>query len=85
MGSSQEHTTAVGLGIVDTIRNADALGGGTKVMIVDRRGGLLPLHSRVLKVTDQLPLFSIHAQDRIATLFKLIALPAKIAELAVAV
>src|ERR1700683_4054589 len=52
VGSSQEHRTAVGLGIVDAIRNADPLGGGTEVMIVDIRGGLLPFHSRVLEVTD---------------------------------
>ena len=85
VGSSQEHTAAVGLGIVDAIRNADALGGGTEVMIVDIGGGLLPFNSGILEVTDQLPFFGIHAQDRIAALFELITLPAEIAELAVAV
>ena len=42
MGSSQEHTAAVGLGIVDAIGNANTLGGGSEVMIVDIGGGLLP-------------------------------------------
>jgi hypothetical protein len=35
VGSSQEDTAAVSLGVVDAIRNADALGGGTEVVIVD--------------------------------------------------
>jgi len=35
------------------------------VMIVDIRGSLLPFHSRVLDVTDRLPLFGIHAQHRV--------------------
>ena len=52
VGSSQEHTAAVGLGIVDAIRNADTLGGGSEIMIADLSGGLLPLHSGVLEVTD---------------------------------
>src|ERR1039457_117280 len=78
VGSSQEHTAAVGLGIVDAIRNADALGGGTEVMIVDICGGLLPFHSRVLEVSNQLSLFGIHAEDRIATFFELITLPTEI-------
>src|SRR6266849_6178193 len=85
VGGSQEHTAAVGLGIVDAIRNADTVGGGAEVMIVDIGGRLLPFHSRVLEVTDQFPLFSIHAQHRIAALFELIPLPTEIAELAVAV
>src|SRR6266849_2635155 len=85
VGSSQEHTAAVGLGIVDAIRNADALGGGTEVMIVDISGGVLPLHPGVLEVPDQLPLFGVHAQHRIAAPFELIPLPTEIAELAVTV
>ena len=85
VGSSQEHTAAVGLGIIDAIRNADTLGGGSEVMIVNLGGGSLPLHSGVLEVTDQLPLFGIHAEDRIAAFFELIPLPTEIAELAVAV
>jgi hypothetical protein len=55
VGSSQEHAAAVGLRIVTAIRNADALGGGTEVMIVDISGSLFPLHSRVLEVADQFP------------------------------
>ena len=35
MGNFQEHTAAVGLGIVDAIRNADTRGGGSEVMIID--------------------------------------------------
>ena len=85
VGSPQEHTASVGLGIVDAIPNADSLGGGAEVMIVDLSGGLLPFSSGILEVTDQLPLFGIHAQDRITALFELITLSAEIAELAVAV
>ena len=85
VGSPQEHTAAVSLGIVDAIRDADALGGGAEVMIVDISGSLLPFHSKVLEVTDQFPLFGIHAQHRIAPLLELIPLPTEIAELAVAV
>ena len=85
VGSSKENRAAIGLSIVDAIRNADALGGGAEVMIVDIAGRLLPFNSGILEVTDQLPLFGIHAQDRIAALFELITLPAEIAELAVAV
>src|SRR5580704_10940594 len=85
MGSSQENRATVGLRIIDAIRNADALGGGTEVVIVDVGGGWLPLNTGVLKVPNQLPFFGIHAQNRIATLLELIPLPAEIAELAVAV
>ena len=54
-------------------------------MIVDIGVRLLPFHSRVLEVADQLPLFGIHAQHWIAALFELIPLPTEIAELAVAI
>src|SRR5260370_36455460 len=85
VGSPQEHTASVGLGIVDAIRNADTLGGRAEVMIVDISGGLLPFNSGIFEVTDQLPLFCIHAQDRIAALFEPVTLSAEIAELAVTV
>ena len=52
VGSSEENRAAAGLGIVDTIRNADTLGGGTEVMIVDIGVGLLPFNSRVFEITD---------------------------------
>src|SRR5258707_12301480 len=54
-------------------------------MIVDISGGLLPFNSGIFEVTDQLPLFCIHAQDRIAALFEPVTLSAEIAELAVTV
>jgi hypothetical protein len=57
-GSSQEHTAAVGLSGLDAILNADALGGGTEVMVVDVGVSLLSFHSWVLEVTDQLPLLA---------------------------
>ena len=67
------------------VRNGDAFGGGTEVMIVDGGGGSLPFGAGVLEVTDQLPLFGIHAQNRISPLLELIPLPAETPELAVAV
>jgi hypothetical protein len=39
VGSPQENRAAVGLRIVDAIRNTDASGGRTEVMIVDIGGG----------------------------------------------
>jgi hypothetical protein len=52
VGSSQEYRAAVGLGIVDAIWNAGALGGGTEVIVVDVAVSLLPLYFWVLEVTD---------------------------------
>src|SRR5260370_7960539 len=60
VGSPQEHTASLGLGIVDAIRNADTLGGRAEVMIVDISGGLLPFQSEIFDSPDQIPLFSIH-------------------------
>ena len=54
-------------------------------MIVDVSVSLLPFHSWVLEVTDQLPLFGIYAQHRIAALLEPIPLPTEIAELPFAV
>ncbi len=85
MGSSQENRAAIGLRIVDAIGNTDTFGGGTEVVIVDGCGGSLPFSAGVLEVANQLPLFGIHAQHRIAVLVELIPLPAEITELAVAV
>ena len=85
VGSSQENRAAIGLRIVDATVNADAFGGGAEVVIIDGRGSSLPFSAGVLEVANQLSLFGIHAQNRIAALLELIPLPAEIAELAVAV
>jgi len=85
VGSSQVDRAAVGLSIVDAIRNGDAFSGRTEVMIVDGGRGSLPFDAGVPEVTDQLPLFGVHAQNRITAFLKPIPLPAEIAELTVAV
>jgi hypothetical protein len=50
MGSSQKNGAAVGLSIVDAIRNGNAFGGGAEVMIVDGCGGAFPFGAGVLKL-----------------------------------
>jgi hypothetical protein len=85
VGDPNENRATVGLRIVDPVRNGDAFGGGTEVVIIDSSGGSFPFGAGIFEVTNQLPLFGIHAQNRIAPLLEPIPLPAEVAELAVAV
>src|SRR5207247_1730999 len=66
VADAYEHRTAVGLGIINTKREGDARGEGTKVVVVDRGGDTLPLPAGILKVAYQFPLLGIHTDDGIA-------------------
>src|SRR5450759_889521 len=85
VGSTEENGAAVGLSVVDAEGNPDAHGVGAEIMILDLGGGQLPFDTGVLEVANQLSLLGVHAQHRIAALFKPVPLTGEIAELTVAV
>ena len=66
MTDADEHRTAVGLGIINAEGQGDAPGQGAKVVVVDRRGGTLPLSASVVEVTHKFPLLRIDANDGVA-------------------
>ena len=63
MRDAYEDRAAVGEQIIDTIRDRDANGIGTEIVIIDAHGRAIPLDAIVLEVADQFSLFGIDADD----------------------
>ena len=61
MGDAYEDRTSVGEQVIDTIRDRDADGVGTEIVIIDAFGRAIPLHPIVLEVADQFSFFGIDA------------------------
>ncbi len=63
MRDANEDGAAIGQQIVDTIRNGDADGIGTKVVIVHTHGRTIPPGAVVFEVADQFSFFGVHADN----------------------
>src|ERR1022692_4835342 len=67
MRNTYDDRTTIGKRLVDAIRDSDAECVGTKVMIVDGPGLVVPACAGVFKVADQFALFGIDTDDGQAT------------------
>ena len=63
MRDTYEDRAPVGEQVIDTIRDRDADGIGTEIMIVDAQGRAIPLDTIVFEVADQFSFFGIDADD----------------------
>ena len=63
MRDAYEDRASVGEQVIDTIRDRDANGIGTEIVIIDAYRRAVPLDAVVLKVADQFSLFGIDADD----------------------
>ena len=63
MRDAHEDRASVGKQVVDTVRDRDADGIGTEIVIIDAHGHPIPLGAIVLEVADQFSLFGINADD----------------------
>ncbi len=61
VGDAYEDRTSVGEQVIDTVRDRDADGVGTEIVIIDAFGRAIPLHPVVLEVADQFSFFGIDA------------------------
>jgi hypothetical protein len=73
--------TAIGLEVIDSVRDGHTEGFGAEVMVFDRGGLGTPATARVLKATHQLLLFGINADDRLSFSGKALALLSNMAKL----
>ena len=85
MGDADEYGTAIGLRIVNTKRNSDALRSRAEIMIAHRRGNTIPLRARVFEIADQFAFFGIDANDGETAALKSVAQIAEVEELMVAI
>src|SRR6266850_5278891 len=63
MRDAYEDRASVGEQVIDTIRDRDADGIGTEIVIIDAHGRAIPLDAIVFEVADQFSLFGIDADD----------------------
>ena len=63
MRDAYEDRASVGEQVIDTVRDRDADGIGTEIVIIDAHGRAIPLDAIVLEVADQFSLFGIDADD----------------------
>ena len=56
-----EDRASVGEQVINTIRDRDADGIGTEIVIIDAHGRAIPLEAIVLELADQFSLFGIDA------------------------
>ena len=63
MRDTHKNRTSVGEQVIDTVRNRDANGIGTEVVIVDAHGRAIPLDAIVFEIADQFSFFGIDADD----------------------
>ena len=72
MRDAYENRASVGEQVIDTIRDRDADGIGTEIVIIDVYGRAIPLDAMVFEVADQFSLLGIDADDRKALALKLV-------------
>jgi len=63
MRDTHKDGTSIGKQVIDTVRDRDADGIGTEIVIINFHGCAIPLHATVLEVADQFSLFGIDADD----------------------
>src|ERR1043166_1926962 len=63
MGDAYEDRAAVGEQVIDAIRDREADGIGTEIVIIDGHGRTIPLDTIVLEVADQFSFLGIDADD----------------------
>ena len=70
MRDAHENRASVGEQVINAIRNRDADGIGTEVVIIDAHGRAIPLDAIVLEVADQFSFFGVDADDGKTLAFK---------------
>ena len=70
MRDAYENRASVGEQVIDTVRDRDADGIGTEVVVIDAHRCAVPLDAIVLEVADQFSSFGIDADDRKALALK---------------
>src|SRR5450755_880969 len=81
---ADEHGAAIGVEIVNTIEDGDALSLGAKIMIVHWCWGAIPLGAGALEVTHHFPLLGVGADDGIPLLTETLTQFADVGELRLA-
>ena len=85
MGDAYEDCASVGEQVIDTVRDRDADGVGTEIVIIDAHGRAVPLHPVVLEVADQFSLFGIDTDHGKSLAFKAVTQRGEVTELLVTV
>ena len=63
MRDADEDRASVGEQVIDTVRDRDADGIGTEIVIIDAHRRAIPLDAIVLEVADQFSFFGVDADD----------------------
>ena len=63
VGDADEDGAAVGGQIINTVRDADADGIGTEIVIIDPHGRAVPFGAGVFEIADQFAFLGIDADD----------------------
>lgn len=84
-GELHEYGAAIGVQVVDTVGDSDAVGVGTKVVIVDQYGLRAPGGACVLEATDQLLFLCVDADQGPMISYKFIAQVGYAVELSISV
>ena len=63
MRDAHEHRASVGEQVIDTVRDRDADGIGTEIVIIDAHRRAIPLDASVLEVADQFSFLGVDADD----------------------
>ena len=77
--------TTIGEQIIDSVRNGNANGIRSEIVIVDQARGQIPTRAGVFEITDQFALLGIDADDGMTLALESIAKLAKIEELIVTI
>ena len=63
MRDAYENRASVGEQVIDPVRDRDADGIGTEIVVIDAHRRAIPLDARVLEVADQFSFFGVDADD----------------------
>ena len=63
MRDTHKDRASIGKQVVDTVRDRDANGIGTEIVIIDAHGRAIPFDAIVLEIADQFSLFGVDADD----------------------
>ena len=63
MRDAYEDRASVGEQVIDAVRDRDADGIGTEIVIIDAHGRSVPLDAIVFEIADQFSFFGIDADD----------------------
>jgi hypothetical protein len=85
MRDTYRDRSSIGEQIVDAVRDGDAGGVGTEVVVVDQTGRKIPTRSGVLEVADQFALLGVDANDRQAAALEALPKITQVEELIIAI